>query len=381
VTLVGLPYVRSPVYRFPEPRAFHGPQFYNPYAGLEGHWRRANLHAHGRSWGGWTNGDQPNAEVVATYKRLGYDVAGVSNYHSVAAHQGIDTLPLYEHGYNITKRHQLGIGAHHVDWFDFPIWQGLSQQQFVIDRVARSADLVALPHPDTREAYDATNLAHLTGYHLIEVVNGPFESTFPWDAALSTGHPVWALGNDDTHDTTDARRTASAWTMIDAASTSPEDIVSALRAGRSYAVERRGDRHGQMDATLSSVTVDAGGTVSVAIAGAEAVIEFFGQDGAFRATHLGGHSAQYTFTPEDTYLRTVIRTPQTIIFLNPIFRTTREGLQPPVATVDPLSTWMLRLGVVTSLLLAVAVLWPVRLPARAIEPRPVAATNSVQEID
>lgn len=318
---------------------------------------------------------------MATYKRLGYDVAGVSNYHSIAAHQGVDTLPLYEHGYNLTKRHQLAIGARHVDWFDFPFWQWLSQEQFIIDRVARTADLVALPHPDTREAYDAANLSYLTGYHFIEVINGPFEATVPWDAALSSGHPVWALGNDDTHDTSDPRRTAAAWTMVDAASASAHDVVNALRAGRAYAVERRGDRPGQMDAALSGVTVDASGTVTVAITGAPAVIEFFGQDGAFRATHLGSHSAQYTFTSDDTYLRTVIRTPQTIIFLNPIFRTAQEDLQAPIAIIDPLRTWVLRAGVLATLLVAAVVLWPLRLPARAIKPRAVAVTNSVQETD
>lgn len=379
--MVGLPYMWSPVYRFPEPRAFHGPRFYNPYADMQGHWRRANLHAHGRAWGGLTNGEQTSEEVVASYKRLGYDVAGISNYHSIAAHQGVDTLAMYEHGYNLTKRHQLAIGAHHVVWFDFPFWQGLSQQQFILDRVARSGALVALPHPDTREAYDATNLAFLTGYHFIEVVNGPFESTVPWDAALSSGHPVWALGNDDTHDITDPRRTAAAWTMIDAASSSAPDLVSALRAGRAYAVERRGERPGQMDASVSSVTVDAGGTVSVSVTGAPAVIEFFGQDGAFRSTHLGGHSAQYTFTQADTYLRTVIRTPQTIIFLNPIFRTTQEPLQPPLAAIDALRTWRLRVGVLAALLVAFVMLWPVRLPARTTRTRTMAAASSVQELD
>lgn len=369
------------MYRFPESRAFHGSRFYNPYAGMQGRWQRANLHAHGKAWGGLTNGEQTSDDVVAAYRRLGYDVAGVSNYHSIAPHQGVDTLALYEHGYNITKRHRLAIGARRVDWLDFPLWQWLSQEQYVIDRVGRSADLVALPHPDTREAYDASNLAYLTGYHLIEVVNGPFESTVPWDAALSSGHPVWALGNDDTHDIADPRRLAAAWTMIDAPSTSAHDLVGALRAGRAYAVERRGERPGQMDATLSSVTVDDSGTVSVSIAGATAVIEFFGQDGAFRATNFGSHSAQYTFTPDDTYVRTVIRTPQTILFLNPIFRTTQDALQPPVAVVDLWRTWMLRLAVAGMLLAATVVLWPLRLPARAIDARAVAPANSVQEAE
>lgn len=382
MVLVGLPYACSPVYRFPEPRAFHGSQFYNPYADVTGHWRRANLHAHGRSWGGLTNGEQTSAEVVATYKRLGYEVAGVSNYHAIAAHRGVDTLALYEHGYNLSKRHQLAIGARSVDWFDVPLWQSLSQEQFIIDRVAQTADLVALTHPDTREAYGAEDLAHLTGYHFIEVVNGPFESIVPWDAALSSGHAVWALGNDDTHDTTDPRRTAAAWTMIDAASTSAHDLIAALRAGRAFAVERKGDRPGVMDVTLERVTVDHGGTVSVSITGAPADIEFLGQGGTFRAKHVGSHSAQYTFAPEDTYLRAVISTPQTTIFLNPILRTTRDGSPPPPrATIDPLRTWVRRIGTSVALLAAAIVLWPLRRPAGALKPQALAAANSARDVD
>ncbi len=121
VVLIGLPYACSPVYRFPEPAPFAGTQFYNPYAGLRGAWKRVNLHAHGTAWGGLTNGQQASEDVVRTYRALGYDLAGVSNYHAIAAHDGVDTLPLYEHGYNISKRHQLAIGARRVEWLDFPL--------------------------------------------------------------------------------------------------------------------------------------------------------------------------------------------------------------------------------------------------------------------
>src|SRR5262245_42312253 len=148
-------------------------------------------------------------------------------------------MPLYEHGYNLLKHHQLAIGAHSVDWFDFPLWQSLSNQQYVIDRVARTADLVALAHPPSRNAYMPSELRELSGYQLIEVVNGPFHLATAWDAALSSGHAVWGIANDDTHDLRDAGRAAVAWNMIDAPTASTADIVAALRAGRSYAVSRR----------------------------------------------------------------------------------------------------------------------------------------------
>lgn len=364
--IVGLPYAWSPVYRFPEPAPFTGPRWYNPYASGQGAWQRVNLHAHGRSWGGLTNGAQSSEEVVRTYKALGYDVAGVSNYHSIAARQGVDTLPLYEHGYNIRKRHQLAIGATHVDWTDYPLWQWPSQQQFVIDRVARTAALVGLTHPGTRDAYSDDDLRQLTGYHLMEVVNGPFEAIAPWDAALSSGHAVWGMANDDTHDTSDARRTAKAWNMVDAPSPGQTDIVSALRAGRAYAVEWLDDGPGAMDVRGAHLAVDDD-TLTVIVDGYATEIEFVGQHGRTRAKVEGRHHAQYRFHPQDTYIRTVVRTPHTKIFLNPVLRTGANGQLPARrASVDPIPTWGLRAGVVAVMVTAVGWLWPVRVMTRSV---------------
>ena len=44
-------------------------------------------------------------------------------------------MPLYEHGYNISKEHQLAIGAERVEWLDFPFWTWLNQKQFILNRV------------------------------------------------------------------------------------------------------------------------------------------------------------------------------------------------------------------------------------------------------
>src|SRR5262249_19668510 len=102
--LIAVPYARGPVYRFPPPVQLTGAAFLNPYSGASGHWTRANLHAHGRAWSGFTNGRQSADEIVEAYHRLGYPLAGVSDYQHIAARDGVNTLPVYEHGYSLGKR-------------------------------------------------------------------------------------------------------------------------------------------------------------------------------------------------------------------------------------------------------------------------------------
>jgi hypothetical protein len=337
------PYVWGPIYRFPQPVRFHGSAFFNPYAQVTGSWQRTNLHAHGHAWVGLTNGQQSDDEVVQRYRDLGYDVPGVSDYQWIAAQHGVPTMPIYEHGYNIGKRHQLAIGAHSVQWFDFLLWQSLSQEQYVIDRVKSKADLVALAHPATRDAYTPEDLQQLTGYNLIEVVNGPFSVEDAWDAALSTGHAVWAVANDDTHDLTDSRRTAAGWNMVGAPTTSTKDVVDALRAGRSYAVLRTGTVASANLTTLVQVDVSEN-TLTVSIKGAESTFKFVGQDGTVRETVKNAVTASYAIEPADTYVRTVITSPQTVLYVNPIVRYDGKNLPVPMASVDVASTWAIRGG-------------------------------------
>jgi hypothetical protein len=345
VLLPVIPYAWAPVYQFQEAAPFAGRELFNPYASLVGRWQRANLHAHGRAWSGFTNGRQADEQVAMRYRQLGYDVPGVSDYQRIASLNGVATIPLYEHGFNIGKHHQLAIGAHSVTWFDFPLWQSTSHQQYVIDRVAATADLVALAHPDSRFAYSLENLRQLTGYQLIEVANGPFASDASWDTVLSSGHPVWGLGNDDTHDLDDPRRTAGAWNMIDAASATTGDIVAALRAGRSYAVMRTGAIDAANVTTLTGVTVNDQ-TVTVTCAGAASTISFIGQNGVVRQTVKEANTAAYTFSASDTYVRTVIESPQTVLYLNPVIRYDGSALPVPAASLDLAGTWAGRIGFV-----------------------------------
>lgn len=336
-----LPYAWAPVYSFPQPASFRGAHLFNPYAEIHGTWQRANLHAHGLAWFGLTDGQQPDAAVAQRYRDLGYDVPGVSDYQKIAAHQGVDTPPLYEHGYSVGKRHQLAIGARHVEWLDFPLWQAPSHQQYVIDRVKMGAALVALAHPTSRDAYTAEDLEKLTGYDLIEIANGPFVMADMWDAALSAGHPVWAIANDDTHDLDDARRRAASWTMIDAPTPGADDIVKALDAGRSYAVVRTGALEAAHVTLLDHLDVH-GETVSVTLKGARATVHFVGQNGIERKVVKDTAEASYALTKADTYVRAVVESPQTMLYLNPVVRYDGRSLPHPAATVDVAATWTLR---------------------------------------
>jgi hypothetical protein len=347
--LVVLPYARTAVYDFPEPRPFAGPAFFNPYRELTGVWQRANLHAHGRPWRGFTNGRHSADEVVAAYRRQGYAVAGVSDYQHIAAKEGTDTLPLYEHGYNLGKRHQLVVGARDVLWFDFPLAQTRSQQQLIIDLVGRSGDLVAIAHPEGRDAYSLEDMRQLTGYQLIEVVNGPFIADKPWDAALSAGRLVWALANDDNHDLNERGRFTVAWNMIDARSASTEDIVEALRAGRSYAVLRTDEIPTAEETRMTSLKLDDG-TLTVTWAGAPSIVAFFGQNGEQRKSVRNATTATYTFDERDTYIRAVIYSPRTIMFLNPVFRYDGVRIPAPAAQIDSAATWTMRSSVIGAVL-------------------------------
>ena len=214
LALIGLaPYACSPVYRFDPARPFSGDGLYNPYASVPANhpWRRVQLHAHSRAWLGLTSGTQTETAVADAYRNAGYDVAPLSNYQLISATQP-DALRVYEHGYNVGKRHQLAIGARSVMWFDLPFWQSVHHKQYVINRLAQTTDLIALAHPDALQgyAYPDEEVAQLTGYQLMEVVNGRFTDESAWDAAL------WPDGRCGASATT--TRTTSAFPI---ASTSP----------------------------------------------------------------------------------------------------------------------------------------------------------------
>jgi len=202
----------------------------------------------------------------------------------------------------------------------------------------QSSALVAIAHPGERGAYTPEDFAHLSGYDLLEIVNGPDRYTALWDAALSSGHPVWGLADDDSHDVTDADHTMVAWTMIDAPTTRAGDIIAALRDGRSYAVSGTA---AATEATVDRVTL-VGTRLIVECSGAPTDYTFIGQDGRVLRTAGGGPSAAYDIAATDPYVRAEIGTAHGRIYLNPVVRYDGAGPASPRAVVDPARSWFHR---------------------------------------
>ena len=323
------PYVRWPEYRYPPAAPFRGTSWYNPYAGVSGRWLKANFHAHSRSWLGLTNGALSDSEVIARYRAMGYDLPGLSNYQRVDGGRLDDPrfLPIYEHGFGVAKVHALAIAPTRVVWFDFPLGQTLAMKQYGIDRLRAASALVAVVHPRMRHAYEPADMRRLAGYRLLEVLHaGDPPATAFWDAALSAGRVVWAIGDDDSHDLRRMNEGGLSWTMV-AAREGPGvswrgAVIEALRAGRSYAVSGRGAVE---DVRLTSLVL-RGDTLVVRCDRSAVGFTLVGQEGRVLALRGAGVEARYVVRPTDSYVRTVIRGPRTTLYLNPIIRADQARL-------------------------------------------------------
>ena len=170
-----IPFLWSPIYDFDPPKPFSGSHFYNPYQNLDSaNWFKANFHAHANVLGGITNGRVNTPEkIVTTYSSMGYRIHSVSNYMNInyLERDSSNFIPGYEHGYSPFKFHQVIIGAKRVFPFDFPLFQTVSNKQYILRKLRPTCDLFAIAHPEFENAYDSSDIAQLTGFHLMEVLN------------------------------------------------------------------------------------------------------------------------------------------------------------------------------------------------------------------
>jgi hypothetical protein len=144
-------------------------------------------------------------------------------------------------------------------------------------------------------------------------------------------------------------------------------VIGALQHGRTYAVSLVGSNP---DAALKSVEV-SGATLTITSTGVPATYLFVGQDGAVRETANQVMQATYTFAATDTYIRTVIRTPNMVMYVNPVLRYDGVKLPTLAASVNEASTWLHRAFVLIVSALVVFVLWrrPVKTGRRATDVR------------
>ena len=330
-------YLSVPTYSFKEPKPFSGEYLYNPYQDMNpDQWKKYHFHCHSRKYFGLTNGRKSTEDAIdSVYQALGHDHYGISDYMHINPHGADrkDYIPAYEHGYGlIRKTHQICIGAEKVYWPDFPFMQNLNMKQHTINKLGEHCRFVMPAHASFTKGYKVNDMKYLSNYRLIEVVNPYGNAIEHWDKALSHGHRVYALGDDDTHNITDVREVCHNLTMVNTPDLNPEHVYEALDKGLCYAVEFDNWYHHPM--TLAEKSEQArklphltraelvGDTLFIETSNDKMQeVTFIGQDGKVLKTEEEVATAWYVIQPEDHYVRTQINlNGLQHFYLNPVTR-------------------------------------------------------------
>ena len=263
-------------------------------------------------------------------------MSGVSDYQKINSFNkdSVFYIPAYEHGFGVRKKHQILIGAKEVLWLDYSLFQNLNHKQHILNLLRPNNEIVAIAHPDWESGYSATDLKYLSNYDLMEVLDANWRSVPLWDAALSSGHPVFILADDDAHDIKDPYQIGRCCTFINSSSMQSADIIRSLKYGKAFGAEvymftgetfEEKSQRAKEIPVLNSVRV-MNDTLHVNVSTQAIEFVFIGQDGKIRKTTQMAMEAWYKILPEDTYIRTEIRFinheggPGTIFYLNPVFR-------------------------------------------------------------
>ncbi len=378
-------YLPVHLYHFPEPTVFKGDSLYNPYQNLSDKWLQSNFHTHAHAWGGLTNGHQDGKTIIEAYKELGYDVITISDYFKInedmATHAPV-YIPAYEHGTDLKKTHRLVLGCEEVDYYDIVYSENRHFKQFLIDHVNRKQpDVVAINHPGLRKGHDIEYLKNLTGYELLEVINRHRLYTIHWDSVLSTGKPVWLIGNDDLHDL-DKDIPGFTWTMVHANKT-PKEITRALGLGQAYGVTLKKEMpktlQKQQAALLENELISVrtnGMHVSWQLEKPACHIRLIGQNGQMKAETFGSDHIDYSFDEKDTYIRAEIENEFSRMYLNPVVRAGKNFIPRNImaAQINHPRTFIYRLSIIlidVTLIWWVWGIWIQNLLLRLL-PRPVA---------
>ena len=330
-----------PVYVFDEPVSFHGEYLHNPYQDIDStYWKCCNFHGHTRQYGGVTNGrNNGNAVYDSMYRLFGYDHVGISDYNKVNDYEdGRDPgfIPGYEHGYNVWKTHQVCLGTKKVRRIDYFLYQTLSHKQHMLNKLSEQNRVVAVAHPSFVDgSYNVRDMKYLSNYKLLEVLNGFVNSPEHWDMALSNGHLVYLIADDDTHDVLKVNDIALRMTYLNAKDNDANQLYDALLSGKAVGIDFDLNRQEKMDDKVARFKRDIpylnsaklnGNDFAVSVTKPIKKAEFIGQNGIVLKEENNQktdsvYNALYQIQPSDQYVRTVLTFfDGTTMWLNPITR-------------------------------------------------------------
>ncbi len=325
--IITIPYYQTNIFRFSEPEPFSGNRFYNPYAQTGKMWVKANFHAHTQAFGGITKGKNTQKELIERYTSLGYQILCISNYNQAAQKNEDQQMffSAYEHGYNINWAHQLVLNAQNTSYFDFPLFQSKSHKQRIINKLIKTNPIIVLSHPSFKHSYEPSDLKYLVNYDFIEGISPVANSIKEWDYALSNGHAVWIMGNDDAHEISNGNN-GICWTMINTDSLCADQVFENLKKGNCYAT--KGWLAQEMNRIISLSVKDNAYELTLEKAADSIILK--SDMGKTVAIETNKNNISYTVKPENTYIRAEIFDSEpynqyTKTYLNPIIRIKGES--------------------------------------------------------
>ena len=350
-------YFFCPVYRYPAPEPFKGKLLYNPYKEMQpGNWFKGNFHVHTRSWGGITDGRKNSSEKIdSIYTFLDYDIIGISDYQKINTFlsRSSSYIPEYEHGYNLMKNHHIVLNPNSITWYDYLLPQTLDNEQDMLFKIRKNGcSLLAMAHPSLRNAVHLNDMKYLSGYDLIEALNANQLSLEYWDEALSSGHKVFILSDDDAHDVNNDKQFARCMTLINCKENTPSNVLSAMGQGChiGFLLYRRDDdRLNERKSVVANLTellkFDLHqDSISIALSKEALRFRFIGQNGKMLSESFGSSTGAYQVKAGDTYVRTeILLADSSVMYLNPVFRYESNNTIDRLSIVDVSKTWLMRL--------------------------------------
>jgi hypothetical protein len=201
-------------------------------------WYKGDLHCHSHH----SDGDSPPRDIVAAARELGLDFLAVTD-HNVYSQQAvlnqIDTPLMLIPGTEVTtyKGHWNIWGR--GEWIDFRILTAEAMTA-AIEKAVKAGYLVSCNHP--RDYGPPWEFADVTGYHCVEVWNGPWQlfntqSLAFWEQRLRAGQRLVAVGGSDCHRLKEehiARLGQPTTWIYCPGEPSPAGILAGLRAGHAF---------------------------------------------------------------------------------------------------------------------------------------------------
>ncbi len=368
----------NPQYTFPDTHPFHGEFIYNPYRNIDtAKWRMANFHAHTAKMLESPKRVARSALLLdSLYQYFGYNIFSISDYQSINIREKKYDwyVPVYEHGYQYYKNHQLVLNAKKISWLDFPFPQTLSNEQFVVDQLKKDPrTIISIVHPLYRNAYSYANLKYLGNYELLEIANHDRLFQSYYDTILSEGHPVFLIADDDAHEMDNIKEICSSFNLINT-DLVRDSVLKSIRTGRSVGVKfniSSFKTNQEKKAALlklpgiSSITFK-NDSLSVRLSKAVRTIKFIGQYGREKMRLENCSTGTYFFSASDTYIRTEIEGYDgTIYFLNPFFRYNGISMPEYVPKRNILKTWVCRSSAILLLVFSI-ILWKRKLLAQVV---------------